>query len=77
MEDGDSIDVFQQQTGGDAGTCSTDDDTHDLLPHTDAADAPPPQLDLEGKIVIDPKDPNRPRFTLDELRKVGLRCVFQ
>ncbi|KAI8782570.1 RILP protein 1, partial [Biomphalaria glabrata] len=29
-----------------------------------------PGFDLEGKLVIDLKDPNRPRFTLHELRQV-------
>ncbi|KAL8566226.1 hypothetical protein ACOMHN_063116 [Nucella lapillus] len=29
-----------------------------------------PGLDLEGKMIIDLKDPNRPRFTLHELRQV-------
>lgn len=29
-----------------------------------------PGLDLEGKMIIDLKDPNRPRFTLQELRQV-------
>ena len=28
------------------------------------------KLKLEGKMVIDMKDPNRPRFTLNELREV-------
>ncbi len=28
------------------------------------------QLTLEGKMVIDLRDPNRPRFTLNELRDV-------
>lgn len=28
------------------------------------------RLSLEGKMVIDMKDPNRPRFTLTELRDV-------
>lgn len=29
-----------------------------------------PGLQLEGKMIIDLKDPNRPRFTLQELRQV-------
>nr|KAG5704676.1 hypothetical protein BaRGS_025318 [Batillaria attramentaria] len=29
-----------------------------------------PGLELEGKMIIDLKDPNRPRFTLQELRQV-------
>ena len=28
------------------------------------------KLTLEGKMVVDLKDPNRPRFTLNELRDV-------
>ncbi|CAL1547776.1 unnamed protein product [Lymnaea stagnalis] len=38
---------------------------------TDAVLSPgSPGFDLEGKLVIDLKDPNRPRFTLHELRQV-------
>uniref|UniRef100_A0A0B6ZNV6 RH1 domain-containing protein n=1 Tax=Arion vulgaris TaxID=1028688 RepID=A0A0B6ZNV6_9EUPU len=32
--------------------------------------SPPASFDLEGKLIIDLKDPNRPRFTLEELRQV-------
>jgi len=33
-------------------------------------DSPSSGFDLEGKLIIDLKDPNRPRFTLQELRQV-------
>ena len=33
--------------------------------------SPNASFDLEGKVVIDLKDPNRPRFTLQELRQVS------
>lgn len=32
--------------------------------------SPTSGFDLQGKIIIDLKDPNRPRFTLQELRQV-------
>lgn len=33
--------------------------------------SPTATYDLEGKLVIDLKDPNRPRFTLEELKQVS------
>ena len=37
--------------------------------------SPNASFDLEGKVVIDLKDPNRPRFTLQELRQVCLSLL--
>ena len=34
--------------------------------------SPSSGFDLEGKVIIDLKDPNRPRFTLQELRQVSV-----
>ena len=34
------------------------------------SDPSSPGFDLQGKLIIDLKDPNRPRFTLQELRQV-------
>ena len=39
-------------------------------------DSPSSGFDLEGKLIIDLKDPNRPRFTLQELRQVNNFLYF-
>ena len=39
------------------------------------SDPSSPGFDLQGKLIIDLKDPNRPRFTLQELRQVRLFCL--
>lgn len=53
------------ETGVGAGVVSDDDLTSESI-----SSPASPGLQLEGKMIIDLKDPNRPRFTLQELRQV-------
>ncbi|KAH9525541.1 RILP-like protein 1 [Bulinus truncatus] len=58
-----SDEPIQQQLVRATTTTSATETDHVLSPGS-------PGFDLEGKLVIDLKDPNRPRFTLHELRQV-------
>ncbi|KAH9525537.1 RILP-like protein 1 [Bulinus truncatus] len=58
-----SDEPLQQQLVRATTTTSATETDHVLSPGS-------PGFDLEGKLVIDLKDPNRPRFTLHELRQV-------
>ncbi|XP_076452568.1 RILP-like protein 1 isoform X2 [Babylonia areolata] len=53
------------ETGVGGGPLSDDDATSESISSPTS-----PGLELEGKMIIDLKDPNRPRFTLQELRQV-------
>ena len=58
---------MQQQLAKAAGTATEGQEAGE-----DGAASNPtsPGFDLQGKLIIDLKDPNRPRFTLQELRQV-------
>ncbi|XP_059147379.1 RILP-like protein 1 isoform X3 [Physella acuta] len=58
--------IQQQIVKATTVTSSTETDVSHVL----SPGSPTSGFDLEGKLVIDLKDPNRPRFTLQELRQV-------